>query len=878
MGVDFALFMTRLNHTFWRGEASDMGRVFRLPQKNFKSLVKELLSNPIILNLTREQYEKQDKKKRQKTKRVPYLVPSTYEGKESERKLEYAQSISLLCIDIDDSDAARPYYYASETLLDQLAPYNFALYKTASSSPEAPRVRILVEAQIPVENYRECIEDICERIGLLHINKESYTANLPMFLPTIFKGEAGDEDAYPLILSYTDGDIYTLADLESSKLLGGQQGRDSLSTNVEGSSNVEEGSFAASSLDDLDYLRPIMEDITLSDAKKALQYVSPDITYPEWLEIAAGLKHQFPYDSDEAYELFDQWSSEGDKYIDSDDTAAKWKSLKHTPRGRVPVTIRSIFYKAAEGGWNAAPVQKKSFTSCLKWILNPTADEGLDILNQGIAKIAAVLMLSQSQEEILFKALIKTCSKFRFPVSIPALRKDVKRLRSAAKTEKTKSLPVPTWVKELCYVATTNSFYRTTTKENFSPEAIDRTYGEKLLPSEEDLRQKGDEGISAKSSPVVRPQDYILNYVKVPKVYDNIYDPTQPNDIYIHKEGRSYVNTYTRSYPEPDRPNAGYCGDLLKGHLANLIAEPEYANTVLNFLAYNVQNPGYKIRWAILLQGTPGCGKTFLSDAMGVVLGASNVTCVDKEALDSGWNDWAYGSQLVGIEEVRIAGHNRHDIMNRIKPLITNNSIAINERFRSTRTVENHTNYLLFTNHHDALAIDENDRRYFVIKSPMQTRQQVFDLGPDYFDDLYDMLENCPGGLRAFLEDYEINKDFNPHKVPGPTKYSKQLVEDTRSEVHTVIRDIIEQYPNGYVNNEIVCYGKLLDMIETSDYNGGFKHPQIAAVLREEGYTSKGRLNIDGDRHRVWAKMDGELKDFPLKEIVEIKEAERTML
>src|SRR6185369_13812264 len=204
------------------------------------------------------------------------------------------------------------------------------------------------------------------------------------------------------------------------------------------------------------------------------------------------------------------------------------------------------------------------------------------------------------------------------------------------------------------------------------------------------------------------------------------------NEMLFVYDKRKYVNTYAPTYPELDLEHEQQAGEIFQNHLKNLIAEESHRRTLIDFMAYIVQFPGHKIRWAVLIQGAEGAGKTYLAEVMRAVLGKRHVKLADGTTISSGWNEWTFGYQLVVIEEVRVVGTNRYDIMNRLKPWITNDGITINEKFESSRDVSNITNYILFSNHQDALALTANDRRYFILKSPLQTKQQVQSLGKDY--------------------------------------------------------------------------------------------------------------------------------------------------
>ncbi len=826
---------------FFGGDATDLGHVRRLPQSSFRDLVDQVLNLAVPLNVTREQYAAMPKADRQKAKRVPYVVPCTFEASPSQRLVELARPVYLLVLDVDEARHASPFVTAPEVVAEQLMPFNFAVHTTASSTPEAPRVRLLVEAAgLPPARYGAALEDLVRRLGLPRegVDPHSFTVHQPAFLPTLFKGEEG----HPLLWSEVGGRAYAERDISAADVpLAGDD--------APAPSGGDDG-------DDLDFLRNPVDEVLLRDVASALAALDPDCGYAEWLEVAAALRHQFPDDPEceQAYALFDEWSSAGSKYVGPEDTAAKWGSLRPQPRGRAPVTIRSVLRRAKDAGWNAKATAERLFADVRARIKEfPDAER---LLHEGIDWIAATPLLTKSEEEILLQEVVRRMSGARMKVSLSSLRKDLRAHKAAADQQREKKERVPAWAKGLCYVGHVNQFFRPATGEVFSPEALDRSYGNRLLPSEEQLKEGGDHSIGTRSRPVVQPQDYLLNIVQVPVVYDYLYEPQQPNDAFLHVDGRAYVNTYLRNYPEPAPEEVEECGRMLDTHLRLLISEPAYQDIVRYFMAHVVQRPGVKIRWALLIQSAEGGGKTVVADMLSAVLGPGHVKPIDGTALTGAWNEWAYGTQVVALEEVRVAGQNRHEVMNKLKPLITNDVVNINQRHRDSRSVPNRANFILFTNHHDALAVSNNDRRYCIIKSPLQTKAQVRALGgSDYFGPLYAMITSKAAGLRSYLEQVVIPDDF-PTNGPAPdTSYMGELVQDAASEPMALLRELVADGDNPLVRPDLVS-GTVLGQMLNATCQQRVSSQYLATLLREEGYGSLGRHTCGGVKHTVWCKVD----------------------
>jgi hypothetical protein len=328
------------------------------------------------------------------------------------------------------------------------------------------------------------------------------------------------------------------------------------------------------------------------------------------------------------------------------------------------------------------------------------------------------------------------------------------------------------------------------------------------------------------------------------------------------------VNYYQKSTTKPTPDTVESAAAMWHHHLSHLIKEPEYRRVITDYIAYMVQFPGRKIRWAILVQGSEGCGKTVIVKILSTALGDSNVRMINNDILRSPWTDWATGSQVVVLSEIRVAGQNRHDVMNRLKEAITDDRIPINQKGKDSRTVPNVTNYIGFTNFSDALAVGEGSRRWFVIKSPLQTPQQVRELGEDYFDKLFQDIAENAGGYRAFFENWEISSDFAPDGRAPETIYLKEMIEDSADAISAAIKEIIRENENPLVQEDLISQTilkELLDTKESSQY--------VTRILRENQYNAvTGRAEINGIKHRLWTK-SGTFEGLEPSQIYEIARA-----
>lgn len=820
---------------FFQGETLQ-GPVRASDAKTFRDVVAQL-DNPPMLDIDRKAFFALPEEKRNEMKRVGFFVPACFKTSPSPRRLEHITHCNLLFLDIDPEKEngvetgkypAAPFVNHPEQLHVALSGFNFAAHTTASNAPGKERMRIVVEADgISVADYPRAVRTIGEMLGLGKVTRESRVACQPMFVSVVFRDDPSD--FHPMLTSCLTGKAFTTADISDSL-----------------TDEYTKARPTGNASDDLEFLRAPIPEITLSTAKEALRKISPDVDRAEWLEVAAALRHQFsPDQAEEAYDLFDEWSSTGEKYNGSDDTLKMWDSLRPTPVGRAPVTIRSLLKTAVANGYDDGKVRETSFEKIVQWIEETKTIT--ELVEQGVKKIMALPITSAIQEGRLIERLrLHAKSRFNEKVLVSDIKEEIVKLRKQIKAQEQKDekTRVPTWAKGLCYVAATQQFYRQRTGEKYTTKAFNETFAHHLTPEGEDNG----------SRPVALPGDYVLNTLKIQKVYDFDYDPSRPTDVFFKDGDITLVNTYRPTHPEADAEGAPAAGEMVKAHLRKLFKEREYRIELLNFFAYITQNPGKKIRWAPMIQGAEGCGKTFLSEMMAVVLGRNHIKIIDGETILSGWNEWAFGSQLVVIEEVRIVGTSKHDIMNRLKPWVTNQTIPIKEKFRGSVDRKNLTNYILFSNHADALTITPNNRRYFVLKSTIQTKAQVAALGPTYFTELFKMLEENAGGLRYWLTQWPISKEFNPNGPPLHTPYEKEMAEDSSSELTTTVKRLLMEGDTPVVQYDI-CTSQGIRAALALDYQPKFTDKELGRVLRDEGFVpSKGRNSIGDERQNVWRR------------------------
>lgn len=150
-------------------------------------------------------------------------------------------------------------------------------------------------------------------------------------------------------------------------------------------------------------------------------------------------------------------------------------------------------------------------------------------------------------------------------------------------------------------------------------------------------------------------------------------------------------------------------------HVAFLIPNEVERETVLNWLAWIVQNPGEKPNWALVIGSTAeGMGKGLMLAPVRAALGDVNVKEIGPDDLMSNNSDYLDGTRLLIVEEMEMT--ERKAMMNRLKPLIAAppHTLRVNIKFQPQYAIPNTLAAIFFTNMPNALALSKGGRRYFV--------------------------------------------------------------------------------------------------------------------------------------------------------------------
>jgi len=821
------------------GVKVDDGSVRELGATTWPELVERILNHPRQINITKDEFHALPDDQQKVVKSTAFMTAVSFKDYSGPRRDANAYRLELAILDIDTGELAQQIWSDPSVLSAQLGELNHAVYRTASHTDKNPRLRLVVDVEpMELDRHPHVIAHIA---GLLGVTskwsgfRESTVLSQPMFLPCMFRGET----THPIVTTRTNGRALTAAEVPDA------------------APDCPVKKFSAETFDSEESIEFMPLNVSMAEVKEALFSIDADCSYKMWYENAAALRHQFRTEEEAeiAYELWDEWSQKAQTKYPADGeeaTYAKWKSFRPYRPGSPPITIRTLFHHAIAAGWRIAPTLDRLMAEFNKWV--DEQNSATDLIGGFAARLKSLPALSVIIKKTLCSRVLKRYNKLSdTTMTISNIMEQLNEDNKRAQKEIAKQPDMPAWLRPFVYLAEKSLFINTTTMAEYSAESFHFTFGSYLL--DDDAR---DDGVSR---PKATAPDFACHLMQIPKVYARIYDPrfAGSEPIFTHN-AISYLNTYLASYPEPDPTTSELAGKIMICHLEKLIEEPENRLHLLDWMAHHVQKPGVKIRHAVLIQSVQGAGKGLMLEAMKGALGPTNVKSVSNNIVASQWSDWMMGAQLICIEELHVQGQSRKAIMNGIKEFLTNDRIPINKRNTTAFEIDNVCNCIMFTNEESAAAIDAGERRYFVLKSPLRTREQVEALAASgHFAQLArlgDPKDLAPG-FRHFLLHYPIRPSFDANGVAPATKYMDEMVEDSEPAGITAIKNLIDDEDQPYITKEFISIRCL-----TTALGNNFARP--SHYLRDMGFEKRLERVRCGTKHPtdVWGPRGSSVEDI----------------
>jgi hypothetical protein len=222
--------------------------------------------------------------------------------------------------------------------------------------------------------------------------------------------------------------------------------------------------------------------------------------------------------------------------------------------------------------------------------------------------------------------------------------------------------------------------------------------------------------------------------------------------------------------------------------------EPGMQHYADQLLAYPLVHPGVKLAVAIAFVGVAqGTGKTMRGHLIGSAYGGvalgddhrghnfgvceagevySNFTPPGQLFVQCCLIDEAFSTDKLGDTD-------------KLKGMITRQSMMINQKNIQAFSIRDCINYILTSNHPDALRLDNSDRRFFIVDSNYDPLPQ------SVYGDLGNWMAEGRSGPSLLWWAQQVDlSGFNPYAAAPMTKAKEEMQELSKTEVQRWVRGI----------------------------------------------------------------------------------------
>lgn len=312
----------------------------------------------------------------------------------------------------------------------------------------------------------------------------------------------------------------------------------------------------------------------------------------------------------------------------------------------------------------------------------------------------------------------------------------------------------------------------------------------------------------------------------IPKVDHIRFMPQEASYKIVEDElGRKGLNTYI---PVKLKSVQGDVGPWLR-HMELLMPDAGDRKIFFDFLAHNIKFPGFKIPWAPMVQSAEGAGKGFIQGVVESVLGKMYIYSPKAEELAASgnkFNAWMRGKLMIIVNEIKV--DERRELIEVLKPMITDARIEIQSKGVDQEMEDNPANWLFFSNYKDAIPVSQNGRRYSIFYTPIQSEGDLLARGmnEDYYMRLFHWLEEKGGreAITHWLLNYPIEKGMIPRRAPKTTSWEEAL-RISRGPIEHLILEAVEDEVPGFKGGYI-SLRKVMERLKTS----GLRVPSVQRV------------------------------------------------
>jgi hypothetical protein len=230
---------------------------------------------------------------------------------------------------------------------------------------------------------------------------------------------------------------------------------------------------------------------------------------------------------------------------------------------------------------------------------------------------------------------------------------------------------------------------------------------------------------------------------------------------------------------------------------------------VLQWMAYTIRHPEFKINHMIIMGSGEGCGKDWLLTPLAVAMEGNSESISGEELLDN-FNDYLLGIKYLNINETELGDRKEaRAVSAKLKPLAAAppTKLRVNPKGVKAISVRNIVNCAMTTNSQLPIQLNGPSRRFYALWSDLNPRDELDQMLPEwveYWNQCWDWMNN--GGAEAviyYLRNVVDLSSFNPQSAPPVTQFLRDIRESSKSPAEQTI-DAFIQNRIGIFNSDIM--------------------------------------------------------------------------
>jgi len=353
---------------------------------------------------------------------------------------------------------------------------------------------------------------------------------------------------------------------------------------------------------------------------------------------------------------------------------------------------------------------------------------------------------------------------------------------------------------------------------------------------------------------------------RCPRVDTTCFKPDMIPGAILDRDGIKSVNTY---WPVEVARKMGDAQRIFD-HMVKVLPDEHERMVLLYFMAACVQHQGTKFQWAPLVQGVEGNGKTLFSRYVANAIGKKYVHWPKASQISNNFNGWLVGKTFYAVEDIYVPGE-KAEIIEILKPMITGgDGLEIEKKGVDQVSADICGNFLFNSNYKDAVRKGMNDRRFCVMFTAQQSREDLIrdGMAGEYFPNLYNWLrEEGYAIMSELLHTLPIPDEFNPAtkcQYAPETISTRAAIDASMGGIEQEILEAIAQGLPGFCGGWIssIMLDRLLEKLGVARRVTHYKRKEMLSAMGYEYHPAlhDGRVNNvvlpDQSKPRLFIKKD----------------------